>query len=204
MRYYQRYAQARALWRSVLRIIAGTARGRRFEAPAGLDTRPTLDRVKEAVFGMFQFDLPGGDVLDLFSGSGNLGLEAASRGAAHVVCNDHAPSCAALIRKNARSLGLSERVEVTQLDYADCIRRLAAAGRTFRLILIDAPYAAGTGRLAAELAVREGLLGPEGRIMLEHASAGVPQVDETLCAVLTTRRYGACSVSIIKGVEQQP
>ena len=67
-----------------MRIIAGSARGRQFDALPGLDTRPTLDRVKEAVFGSLQFDLPGSHVLDLFSGSGNLGLEAASRGASFV------------------------------------------------------------------------------------------------------------------------
>ena len=71
-----------------MRIIAGSARGRRIEAPPGMNTRPTLDRVKEALFGSIQFDLPGSVVLDLFSGSGSLGLEAVSRGAKLAVLND--------------------------------------------------------------------------------------------------------------------
>ena len=98
---------------AVLRIIAGSCRGRIFEAPKGLSTRPTLDRVKEAVFGSVQFQVPGAVVLDLFSGSGNMGLEAASRGASRVVCVDHDPACAALIRRNGEKLGLirSDRLE---------------------------------------------------------------------------------------------
>ena len=84
-----------------MRIISGTARGRQFDAPAGKDTRPTLDRVKESIFGSIQFDIPDSCVLDLFSGSGNLGLEAASRGAKKVICNDYNRDCAEQIRKNA-------------------------------------------------------------------------------------------------------
>ena len=76
-----------------MRIIAGTARGRRFDAPKGMDTRPTLDRVKEALFGSIQFEIPQSTVLDLFSGSGNLGLEAASRGASKVICNVKTQNC---------------------------------------------------------------------------------------------------------------
>lgn len=78
-----------------LRVIAGSARGRRFETLPGLATRPTLDRVKESVFGSLQFDLPGSRVLDLFSGSGSLAFEALSRGAAFAVCNDVSAACAA-------------------------------------------------------------------------------------------------------------
>lgn len=185
-----------------MRIISGTARGRRFDAPEGMDTRPTLDRVKEAVFGMFQFDLPGKDVLDLFSGSGNLGLEAASRGAGRVVCNDRSPACAALIRKNVRALGFEDRIEVLQLDYAACIERLESQGRRFSFVFIDAPYRDGTGRLAAELLLRKRMLLPGGVIVLEHASESVPAIDETLGAITDDRRYGACAVSIIKGVDQ--
>ena len=182
-----------------MRIISGTARGRKFDAPEGMDTRPTLDRVKEAVFGMFQFDLPGSDVLDLFSGSGNMGLEAASRGARAVVCNDRDRGCASLIRHNAESLGLGRIVEVMQADYAACVERLAAAGRTFDFIMIDAPYRDGTGQLAAELAYDRGILKPGGRIVLEHAADLPPQDEPARFGVLTARRYGKCAVTIWKG-----
>ena len=82
-----------------MRIISGSARGRPIQAPQGRDTRPTLDRVKESLFGILQFDIPGSRVLDLFAGSGNLGLEALSRGAEHAVFNDKARPCVNVIRE---------------------------------------------------------------------------------------------------------
>lgn len=179
-----------------LRIIAGTARGRRFEAPPGMDTRPTLDRVKEAVFGMLHFDLPGSAVLDLFSGSGNLGLEAASRGAAQVVCNDHSRACAETIRKNAELLGFSGVVRTLSLDYAACVAQLAREGARFDLVFLDAPYADGTASRAAELVFRQGLLTEGGRVLLEHAVSLPPDVSLEGVRLAGQRRYGAVCVTI--------
>ncbi len=184
-----------------MRIIAGVARGRRFDAPTGMDTRPTLDRVKESVFGMIQFDVPGSAVLDLFSGSGNLGLEAASRGARRVVCNDHSAVCAAQIRENAGKLGLDGVVEVTQRDFSSCIRLLARQGEGFDFVFLDAPYAGGTAQLAAGQLLAAGLLLRGGKIILEHAPDLPPIVDRTLASVVTTRRYGECAVTILKGTQ---
>ena len=114
-----------------MRIIAGSAKGTRIDAPEGMDTRPTLDRVKEALFGAIQFDIPGSTVLDLFSGSGSLGLEAASRGAKRIICNDLSPVCAEMIRTNADRARLSERVAVMQMDYRAALERLGQAGEQF-------------------------------------------------------------------------
>ncbi|MEG1756183.1 MAG: 16S rRNA (guanine(966)-N(2))-methyltransferase RsmD [Clostridia bacterium] len=182
-----------------MRIIAGTANGRRFDSPKGMDTRPTLDRVKESMFGMLQFDIPGSDVLDLFSGSGNLGLEAASRGAASVVCNDCARICAEQIRKNAQLLKLDSTVSVMQYDYASCIQRLMEQGKTFDIVFLDAPYADGTAEKAAELLIRCGRLKTEGRIMLEHARKLPPKLDASIAETVQTRNYGICAVTILKG-----
>lgn len=88
-----------------MRIIAGTKRGQPIAAPKGRDTRPTLDRVKESLFGIIQFEIAGKTVLDLFAGSGNLGLEALSRGAEHAVFNDAARESAAVVRTNVERLG---------------------------------------------------------------------------------------------------
>lgn len=184
-----------------MRIIAGLARGRRFEAPKGMDTRPTLDQVKESMFGMIQFDVPDSAVLDLFSGSGNLGLEAASRGARKVVCNDRSVVCTARIRENARLLGLDGVVTVTQRDFSDCIDALAQRGERFDFVFLDAPYADKTAQRAAERILQAGLLLPGGRILLEHAPDLPPEVDETLAERLTVRRYGNCAVTILKGKE---
>lgn len=179
-----------------LRIIAGTARGRRFDAPKGMDTRPTLDRVKESLFGMLQFDLPDSRVLDLFSGSGNLGLESASRGAARVVCNDRSRDCADQIRANAKLLGLDGVVEVLCLDYTACVERLSRENAQFDLSFLDAPYADGTAARAAEQLFQANLVAEGGRVIIEHATNLPPVISPQIARVLDCRRYGNCAISI--------
>jgi 16S rRNA (guanine966-N2)-methyltransferase len=179
-----------------LRIIAGTARGRRFDAPKGMDTRPTLDRVKESLFGMFQFDIPDSNVLDLFSGSGNLGLEAASRGAAKVICNDRSRECAEQIRVNANLLGLDGVVRVSCMDYAVCLSDLKRANERFDFVFLDAPYQDGTAQKAADSVFSLGLVNEGGRVIVEHASNLPPVVTNSQARRAETRRYGACSITI--------
>ena len=185
-----------------LRIIAGTARGRRFDAPKGMDTRPTLDRVKESLFGMLQFDLPGSRVLDLFSGSGNLGFEAASRGAARVVCNDRSRDCAEQIRANAKLLGLDGVTEVLCLDYTACLQRLSRENAQFDLSFLDAPYADGTAEQAAEQLFTSNLVAKGGRVIVEHATNLPPNVSSQVARLLDIREYGYCAVSIYGANEQ--
>ena len=167
-----------------MRIIAGTARGRRFDAPKGMDTRPTLDRVKEALFGSIQFEIPQSTVLDLFSGSGNLGLEAASRGASKVICNDYNRDCAEQIRKNAKLLSLDAVVQVYSKDFASCLNDLARAGEQFDFVFLDAPYQGGTAQAAADRVLLPdllprivgGLLEPEGHafaFLIDRAQNGL-------------------------------
>ena len=179
-----------------MRIIAGTARGRRFDAPKGMDTRPTLDRVKESLFGMLQFDLPDSRVLDLFSGSGNLGLESASRGAARVVCNDRSRDCADQIRANAKLLGLDGVVEVLCLDYTACVERLSRENAQFDLSFLDAPYADGTAERAAEQLFANSLVAKGGRVIIEHATNRPPNVSQQAARLLDQRKYVNCAISI--------
>lgn len=181
-----------------MRIIAGTARGRTFDAPKGKDTRPTLDRVKEAMFGMLQFDIPDSDVLDLFSGSGNLGLEALSRGARTVVMNDMSRDCTSIIRSNVEKLGFSQQAVVTEMDFVACIERMKREGRRFRFAFLDAPYADGTAAKAAVLLIQNGLIEDGGRILLEHAHAMPPEIPSDVAVIEQTRKYGMCAFSVIK------
>ncbi len=186
-----------------MRIIAGTCRGRSFEAPEGLTTRPTLDRVKEAVFGSIQFDVPGAVMLDLFTGSGNMGLEAASRGAKRVICVDMDPRCAALVEKNARKLGLMPPVEVLCMDYGAALTRLKSQGVQADLVYLDAPYASGLSLLAAERIFREGLVSPEGRVFVEHEQKCPPAPVKGVFRIKRTRKYGTCGVSELAFEEEQ-
>ncbi len=163
-----------------------------------MDTRPTLDRVKESLFGMLQFDLPGSSVLDLFSGSGNLGLEAASRGAVHVVCNDRSRDCAEQIRRNAKLLQLDSVLEVRCLDYAACLEQLQREHTKFDLSFLDAPYVDGTAERAAELLFSLDLVEEEGRVILEHATKLPPNVSARIARRVDYRQYGNCAISIYK------
>ncbi|MDD3401144.1 MAG: 16S rRNA (guanine(966)-N(2))-methyltransferase RsmD [Eubacteriales bacterium] len=181
-----------------MRIIAGTAGGRVFEAPKGLDTRPTLDRVKEGIFGSLQFDIPYSDVLDLFSGSGNLGLEAASRGAKRVVCNDHDAGCAAMITDNAKVLGLDGIVSVLQLDYRDAIARLMQRNECFDIVFLDAPYYQNVAQNACELLFRGGMIKDGGVVVVEHDFKLPPHPIEGLMRVRKTKKYGICGVTMLQ------
>ncbi|MEZ4508558.1 MAG: 16S rRNA (guanine(966)-N(2))-methyltransferase RsmD [Eubacteriales bacterium] len=186
-----------------MRIIAGTARGRRFDAPKGMDTRPTLDRVKEAVFGSIQFDIPDSCVLDLFSGSGNLGLEAASRGASRVLCNDYNRDCAEQIRTNAKLLSLDSVVQVSCKDYVVCLNDLARMGERFDFVFLDAPYQDGTAQKAAEQIFALGLLSDGGRVILEHAEKLPPQLTTSSSKLTQTRRYGSCAISVYERADSE-
>ena len=186
-----------------MRIIAGTARGRHFDAPKGMDTRPTLDRVKEALFGMLQFDIPNSNVLDLFSGSGNLGLEAASRGAKRVICNDRNRTCAEQIRANAKALQLDHVVETQCKEYSVCLNDLTRAGERFHFVFLDAPYADGTAEKAADQIFSSKLLQSGGIVIIEHAANLPPNVDERFAKLTQNRRYGSCAVSLYQRADDQ-
>lgn len=182
----------------MVRIIAGTARGRRIETLEGLETRPTLDRVKEAVFGSLQFSLPGAEVLDLFAGSGSLGLEALSRGAKHAVLNDRNPDCIAIIRRNAETLGFSADAKVLNLDYAAAIDRLASEGAAFDLAFLDPPYREGLSHDAVARLFEKHLIRPGGTVVLEHAAELPPSDAPGVYRVRRTKRFGKCGYSLIE------
>ncbi len=119
-----------------MRVITGTARGTNLRAPAGLSTRPTGDKVKQALFNMIQYEIAG-DVLDLFAGSGQLGIEALSRGARSAVFVDRGRDAIAVIRDNLRRTHLEDRAQVI---CCDSLSYLAKCRKQFRLIFLDPPY----------------------------------------------------------------
>lgn len=187
----------------MVRIIAGTARGRKLETPEGLDTRPTLDRVKEAAFGSLQFSVPYSRVLDLFSGSGNLGLEAASRGASFVVMNDRSAECARIIRGNAARLGFGNVTRVLNCDYLAAIDLLKREGERFDIVFLDAPYRDGTAQLACEQLFSRGMIRPGGTVMIEFGTdLPEPHAVEGLFRIRTVKRYGKCGFVLAEGADE--
>ena len=170
-----------------MRIIAGAARGIKLDTPNGLGTRPTLDRVREAVFGSLQFDIKESRCLDLFSGSGAMGIEALSRGAASCVFVDSSKECIRIIRANLAKTRFAG--EVRQMSYDNALMELCGS---FDFIFMDPPYASGYYGRAASIIKERSLLSENGRIIAEH--------DGTLCGfdsytALKTRRYGKVYVT---------
>ena len=121
-----------------MRVITGKARGIQLKTPDGLTTRPTADRVKEALFSIIQFDIPGAKVLDLFGGTGQLGIEALSRGAKTAVFVDAGEPACKLIRENLRRTKLEADAKVVRSDYLEYLKRCR---ETFDIIFLDPPYA---------------------------------------------------------------
>ena len=177
----------------MLRIISGTARGRRFEAPEGRDTRPTLDRVRENLFNMLQGQVAGARVLDPFAGSGALSLEALSRGAACAVLGDRDRAALQAEKKNIAALGFADRARVMPGEWERTLRILTEEGARFDLIFLDPPYAMTDLR---ELTERlKPLMAEDARIILEHPSGKEPLVAEGLSRV-KDRAWGYCGVTI--------
>ena len=123
-----------------MRIISGSARGRQIAAPPGLDTRPTLDRIRTKIFDTIQFIVPGKDVLDLFAGSGAMGLEALSRGAKAACFVDKSRVAADVVRKNISTLGFGSRCLVKECDYFAALEGFKSEKRQFDIIFMDPPY----------------------------------------------------------------
>ncbi len=141
-----------------MRVITGTARGRKLLEPVNMDIRPTTDQVKEAMFNILQFDLEGRRVLDLFAGTGQLGIEALSRGAASCVFLDESKKAVELVRENLRRCGF--RAEVLR---ADSLEYLRSCGQ-FDVIFLDPPYGQGLEGKAMNL-IREFDILSKGGIM---------------------------------------
>lgn len=147
-----------------MRVISGTARGRKLKELEGLETRPTTDRVKESIFNIVQFDIEGRRVLDLFGGTGQLGIEALSRGAASCVFVDARRDAAAVIRENLKMTGLDSRAQVRQ---GDSLAYLQTSGEKFDLIFLDPPYQTQLLEQAVEAIARIDILNKNGIMVCE-------------------------------------
>lgn len=146
-----------------MRVIAGIARGTRLAALPGDEiTRPTVDRVKEGLFSAVHFMLEGARALDLFAGSGQLGIEALSRGAAYCVFTDQSREAVTVIRENLKAAGLAEQASVAQTVVESY---LAACREQFDLVLMDPPYRTGTAAKLLSQVVR--VVAPGGIVMVE-------------------------------------
>lgn len=178
-----------------MRVIAGSARGRRLETPRGLDTRPTTDRVKESVFNIIQFDIPGRQVLDLFAGSGQMGIECLSRGAAGCVFVDGDRQAQQVIRRNLETTGLAEKSLLLAGDSFAALDRLA--GRKFGLILLDPPYGGQLLNRALDRIGQIDILLPGGIIVCESAREDLIQPPPLPYQLKKRYQYGAIAITTL-------
>lgn len=176
-----------------MRIVAGTARGRRLVAPRGLATRPTSDKVRAAVMDILGQFFQGGRVLDLYAGSGAMALEALSRGCQRATCVESDGAAGDALARNASACGLAERVEVRREPVESALPRLPRAA--FDLVFLDPPYAQGPDRTLAAL---EPLLAPGAVAVAEHDRRRPPADRHGRLALVDRRAYGGTGISIYR------
>ncbi len=180
----------------LMRVITGSAKGKRLITPDGRDVRPTPEKVKEGIFSALQFDIEGRRVLDLFSGSGQLGIEALSRGAVSATLVDASPVSTRIVKTNVENCDLGDSVKIIQSDYASFC---AMCRDTFDIAFLDPPYNAGL--LMPALKAVLPLMSDYGFIVCEHP----PEVEvlQTVggFSVWRTYRYGKVHVTVYKRSE---
>ena len=178
-----------------MRVITGSARGRRLKELEGMETRPTTDRVKEGLFSALQFDIEGRRVLDLFAGTGQLGIECLSRGAASAVFVDRRADAVKLIRENLKTTELTDRAKVVSGDSMEYLKSLR---EQFDLIFLDPPYAAGLLEPAISQIAKFDILAPHGIIVPEHpVEKAMPALAEPY-RIQKTYRYGKIALTLYR------
>ncbi|MDO8484967.1 MAG: 16S rRNA (guanine(966)-N(2))-methyltransferase RsmD [Candidatus Limnocylindrales bacterium] len=184
------------------RVIAGSARGLRLEAP-GAGTRPLGDRVKQTIFAILEPDLPGSRVLDLFAGSGAAGIEALSRGAEHAAFVERDAAAARAIAANLARTHLTDRASVVRADAVAWLRRPeAVASGPFGLVFVDPPYAQ-PGLLVAALEALAPHLAPGARVVAKHFWREQPPVQVGLLASERERRFGETALTFYRRQEDR-
>lgn len=178
-----------------MRIVAGEAKGRRIETSPGRNTRPTLERVRESLFDILQFEIPGSTVLDLFSGSGAIGLEALSRGARKAVLVDHSPVANRVEKKNIISMRMQDRAETVLSDWKTALGRFTERKIVFDLVFMDPPYEMKDLREVFERLIP--VVSGHTIVILEHESGADPQT-YTGYKQYDRRKWGYCAMSFYR------
>lgn len=178
-----------------MRVISGIYRGRKLASPLNNAVRPTTDKVKEAVFAILQNDLPNATVIDLFSGTGAIGVEAVSRGAKKVYMCDNTPASLDVIKQNLSFVDKT-KYDLFKGDYTDCLRRIASKGEQADVIFVDPPYYKGIPSKALATIERLNVLKKDGIVIVERKESDT--VDTQRFALLFTRKYGETCIDVYR------
>lgn len=175
-----------------MRVIAGTARSLKLETPPGLDVRPTTDRIKETLFNIINNHLYGCDFLDLFSGSGAIGIEALSRGADTAAFVDNSAVSLEYVRKNLEHTHLAGKAEVIRSDAVSAIKRLASQNRSFDIIFMDPPYDHELEKAALQAVSECNILKENGIVIIEALeNTDFAYVEDMDFDLYRTKSYGS-------------
>lgn len=184
----------------MMRIITGRARGIKLNTLEGENTRPTSERAKEAVFSMLQFDIEGREVLDLFAGSGQMGLEAVSRGAVSATFIDKSRDAAKVISQNIEKTKLSEFCRVFNSDVQDFIR-VTRGRKKYDIVFIDPPYALRAVSATLKALLDGEMLKPTSIIVCESEEADIFENDAAIAEsfeVIKKSKYGMAHITVVK------
>lgn len=187
-----------------MRIISGTARGTKLYTLDGITTRPTLDRVKESIFNIIQSDIVDANVLDLFSGSGAIGLELLSRGAKRAVLCDNSKEAIQIIKKNIEKTHLKEKAEVFNMNYEELIKNLE--NQKFDIIYIDPPYKTDYVKKSIENILKYKLVDNKTKIIIETDDEEriLHDIEKQDVEVSDKRKYGRASIIFLKYIQETP
>ena len=183
-----------------MRVITGSLKGRRIQAVRGDYTRPTTDKIKESIYNILGQYFDGGCVLDLFAGSGNLGIEAISRGMSHAVFIDHNIFAIKTIKNNLIHLEIVDKAEVYQYDAFKALHLLAKKQDTFDLIFLDPPYKKTVLSELLDIIITKGLLNHKGRVVCEFGVGINVVYDEKILKILRCQNYGTTQILILEKV----
>ncbi len=180
-----------------MRVISGNLKGKKLFSPKGLSLRPTSDRVREAIFDILQDQFQGDNVLDLFAGTGALGIEALSRGAKRAVFVEGSTRSLGVLRRNIEECRLKKQAEVLGRKAQAAIKILEARGESFELIFLDPPYGQGLAREVLEALSRSSLITPDTLVVAEHSlSEGLDSLPSW--QRIDRRKYGRTLVSFFR------
>lgn len=185
-----------------MRIISGKHRGTKLYTLEGLDTRPTLDRVKEPLFSILQFELPEATVLDLFAGSGALGLEAISRGANKAILCDKSKEAIHIMEQNVEKLRVKSQIQIFQKSYLSTLEILKMQNEKFDIVFLDPPYATDFAEIASQKIAEYNLLKENGIIIIEtdQTEKVVLNIEKSnLFEIVDQRKYGRVTLLFLKG-----
>jgi 16S rRNA (guanine(966)-N(2))-methyltransferase RsmD len=185
-----------------MRIIAGTAKGRRLKCPKGRRTRPTPDRVRESIFSIVGDKVHGARILDLFAGTGAMGLEALSRGASEAVFVERDPSVIGYLRENARLCGFEKESAILNSPVLPFLKN-GDLGDGFDVVFADPPYGGpGASLTLLALCKRAKSLREECLFVLEHAPGENPETQPDCMEIIDKRKYGNTAITFLKMIRQ--